>query len=197
MVVSANLVGSILSFGLVFKYYLDSWVMPDLKLWRKVLLYSTPLTLVAMAGVFNQYFGIYLVKIFSAAGLEGSAESGLYGAVLRVSILMSLFTTAFKFAAEPFFFKNMSSEEAPFLYARIANVFTFVGCLIMLGILMNIDLIQYLIGQNFRAGLSILPILLLAYLLLGIYTNFAIWYKIKDLTIYGTAISLVGSVVFV
>lgn len=195
VVVLANLVGSLLSFGLLFQYYLAAFTIPDVHLWKRMLWYASPLAVVAASGVFNQYFGINLVKIYVGQGLEGSAESGLYSATLRIAILMTLFITAFNYAVEPFFFKNMSDEQAPFLYARVANVFTFVGCIIMLGILMNIDLVQYILGKDFREGLGILPILLLANLLLGIYFNFAVWYKIKDKTYFGALISIVGSII--
>ena len=54
---------------------------------------------------------------------------------------------------------------------------------------------KFLIGENYRESLYIAPILLLAYLFLGLHYNFSIWYKIQDRTKIGAIIASIGSVI--
>ena len=101
---------------------------------------------------------------------------------------------AFNYAAEPFFFAHKEREDARQVYADVALAFTIVGAVMMLCILAYIDLVQLLLGKNFREGLSVVPILLVSYLLLGIYYNFSTWYKLADKTLFGALIAGIGAV---
>jgi len=56
-----------------------------------------------------------------------------------------------------------------------------------------IDFFKYFVGEEFRAGLEVVPILLLANLCLGIYVNLSIWYKLTDRTLMGAFVSLAGA----
>jgi O-antigen/teichoic acid export membrane protein len=60
-----------------------------------------------------------------------------------------------------------------------------------------IDIFQYFIGSAFRAGLDVVPVLLFANLLLGIYVNLSIWYKLTDRTLLGAGVSIGGALVTV
>jgi len=51
------------------------------------------------------------------------------------------------------------------------------------------------LGENFRGGIEVIPLLLLAYLFLGLYYNFSIWYKIKDKTKVGAVIAVIGALI--
>jgi len=64
--------------------------------------------------------------------------------------------------------------------------------LIFLGIIFYLDILQYLIGKNFREGLSIVPIMLFSYLLLGISFNVSMWYKLSGKTKYAIIITACG-----
>ena len=102
---------------------------------------------------------------------------------------MSLFITAFNYAAEPFFFKNADRKDAKHIYAQVAQAFAIVGSLVFLGILFYRDIVQLILGKDFREGMVVVPILLLAYFFLGLFYNFSIWYKLKDKTNIGAWIS--------
>jgi O-antigen/teichoic acid export membrane protein len=109
---------------------------------------------------------------------------------------MTLFTRAFSYASEPFFFKHADRSDALRLYAVVAKYFAIAGTAIFLLVMLYMDIIQYFIGANrYREGLGVVPILLLANLCLGLYYNVAIWYKNTDNTIYGTYISIFGAVI--
>ena len=123
------------------------------------------------------------------------SSGGIYAAAASLAILLSLFTTAFNYAAEPFFFAHKDREDARAVYADVALAFTIIGSLMMLMILAYIDLFQLLLGKDFRQGLEVVPILLVSFLLLGIYYNVSVWYKLADKTIFGAWIAGFGTLI--
>lgn len=168
----------------------------DKALWKKMMIYAMPLAIVGFASVINQLISMPLMKMLLPGSYSQNLEQvGIYGACYKIAILMSLFTQAFNYAAEPFFFRNADRSDAKETYAQVAQAFTLVGSLAFLGIMMYIDIIQHFIGSDFQEGLSVVPILLIAFLLLGIYYNFSIWYKLTDRTKAGAYISLTGVIV--
>lgn len=108
---------------------------------------------------------------------------------------MNLGIQSFRFAAEPFFFSNATDKNSPALFAKVNHYFLITCCIFLLAVSINLDILQYFIGESFREGLSIVPILLLAYLFLGVYYNFSVWFKLKDKTHYGTWITLGGALI--
>ena len=151
---------------------------------------------VGIAGMINQLADRYLIsRWMPGTPEENLVSSGIYSAAARIAVLLNLFTQAFRYAAEPFFFRHAAEDDSREIYGQVGKIFTIVGGLTFLGILFYLDLIQYLIGSNFREGLRIVPILLMAYLLLGLYFNFSIWYKLADFTMAGAIIALGGVVI--
>jgi O-antigen/teichoic acid export membrane protein len=168
----------------------------DLGFLKKMISYSWPLVIVGFAGVINQYSSIAFQKeLLSGDTTTNLSDGGIYAAAASLAILMSLFTTAFNYAAEPFFFAHKDREDARAVYADVALAFTIIGSLIMLMILGYIDLFQFIIGEDFRKGLQVVPILLLSFLLLGIYYNVSAWYKLADKTIIGAWIAVGGTII--
>ena len=107
---------------------------------------------------------------------------------------MSLFIQAFRFAAEPFFFAQSNQQNAKTIYADVLKYFTIFCVFIFLLVMLYLPWFQYFIGKDFRVGLKVVPILLMANLFLGIYTNLSIWYKLTDRTLMGAAVSMAGAV---
>ncbi len=168
----------------------------DRLLWKKMMVYAMPLVVVGLAAVINQLINIPLMKSLLPYSLEMNLDQiGIYGACYKIAILMSLFTQAFNYAAEPFFFRNANRDDAKHIYAQVAQAFALVGSFTFLGIMSYLEIIQYFIGKDFREGLSVVPILLIAFLMLGLYYNFSIWYKLTDRTKFGAYISLTGVVI--
>lgn len=186
----ANIVASAtLLFLLLPAYFRVPWRF-DRVLWKKMLIYAWPLILVGVAAFINQFLDRIMIKHYL-----GLAESGVYNGAIKIAILMNLFAQAYNYASEPFFFNHADHKDSRLIYAKSAQAFTLAGSWVMVGILVYIDLIQYLIGSDYRSGLTIIPITLTAYLLLGIYYSFSIWYKLGDKTYLGAYIALGGSVI--
>jgi O-antigen/teichoic acid export membrane protein len=192
----ANLLGSFFVFAAFFSRYFKMKWKYEKELARKMLRYTLPLIVVGIAGVINQSGYIVLLKTVLPGDLmENLSSGGVYAAATRIAILMSLFITAFNYAAEPFFFNQSNNKDAKQTYADVAKAFTLVGTTIFVGILMYLDLIQLMLGSSYRTGMHVVPILLMAFFLLGLYYNFSIWYKLTDRTRYGAIISSIGALI--
>jgi len=75
----------------------------------------------------------------------------------------------------------------------VLKFFVIFCVFIFLLVTLFIDFFKYFVGDEFRAGLEVVPILLLANLCLGIYINLSIWYKLTDRTLMGASVSLAGA----
>ena len=192
----ANLFASGLVWLLLLPVYFRLRWQFDAGLWRRMLRYALPLVIAGIAGVTNQMIGAPMLKGLASPDLAYNlAQAGIYGAAAKLAVLMNLFTQAFNYAAEPFFFKLAGETDSKSIYARVAQAFTLVGSLVFLGIMLYLEVIQYFLGEDFREGLGIVPILLLANLLLGLFYNFSIWYKLEDKTRIGGWIALGGTAI--
>ena len=127
--------------------------------------------------------------------MENEAQVGVYTACLRIAVLMNLMTQAYNYAAEPFFFKQITALDAKEKYARTTQAFALVSSIAILAIALNIDWIKYIIHESKWGALDIVPLFLLAYFFLGLYYNFSIWYKVTDRTGIGAIISVVGAII--
>ena len=108
---------------------------------------------------------------------------------------MTLFIQSFRYAAEPFFFAHQKEKGDRKVYADVMKYFIIFGLIIFLGVMMYIDIAKYFIAEDYREGLAVVPILLLANLFLGIIYNLSIWYKLTDKTSYGAYLTIFGAVV--
>ena len=127
----------------------------------------------------------------------GDTEMGIYAACYKLAIFMNLYIMAFRLGAEPFFFNHAKNKDAKKTYARIMNYFVIIGALVFVVIVVYIDFLKELFIHNseYWSAIQIVPIVLLAYLFLGIYHNLAIWYKLTDKTRFGMYFSIVGAVI--
>lgn len=190
----SNLTASVVMFlGLLLYVKLPKGNI-DWSLWKDMLQYSWPLVIVGIAGSINQFFGVPLQKFFLGADFElNREEAGIYGAIQKIPALLAMVTTAYNYAAEPFFFRNASRKDSKDLYGRVAQCFIIVIGFVALGIYLYIDLFQYFVGSTYRKGLYLIPVLLLSYVFLGIYYNISVWYKLSGKTIYGAIIASIGA----
>src|SRR5690606_5351578 len=116
------------------------------------------------------------------------AAVGVFGACYKFAVFMNLGIQAFRYAAEPFFFSHAANKNSPQLFARVNHYFIITCCAVLLAISINLDILKYFIGEQYRIGLPVVPVLLLAYLFLGVYYNVSVWFKLTDKTQYGTFI---------
>jgi Membrane protein involved in the export of O-antigen and teichoic acid len=165
----------------------------DKALWKQMMRYALPLMLAGLPGILNDLSDRILFRFFSPEGTVWRAELGVFQAGVKLAVLMNLFIQMFRFAAEPFFFAQARQKEGPALYAQVMGYLSAFCALIFLGVMLYMDVIGLLIGPNFREGLAVVPIMLLAYLLLGLNFQVSMWYKLADKTtaaIYVTCIGL-------
>jgi len=189
----ANMIASVVMLLLLVpSYFRLKWTF-DPALVKKMLLYTWPLIIVSLAGIINQNIGYTFLKYKASPDPEQNrALMGVFGAAIKIPVLMTLFTQAFNYAAEPFFFRNAERDDSRAIYGQVGQAFTLVAVLVFLGISFYIDLIKLIIGKDLRDGIGIVPIFLLAYLFLGLFYNFSIWYKLADRTRMGSLIALGG-----
>lgn len=190
----ANLAASILTFLLLLPQVIKmKWELHPV-LWKKMLLYASPLLVAGMAGIVNETFDRLLLRYLLPADIA-EAQVGVYSACYKISILMTLFVQAYRFAAEPFFFAQAKEKDAKTVYAKIMDYFVIIVALIFLVTMLYLDIFLYLIGKEFREGRNVIPILLMANLFLGVYYNLSIWYKLTGKTIWGAYMAIFGAVV--
>jgi len=191
-----NLISSLFLFiALCFTIGKVSWKV-DWGLWKKMVLYASPLIIVGIANSINQHFAPIIQNNYLPGDAEQKlSEVGIYTATLKLATLLALFNTAFNYAAEPFFFRNAANRNDKTIYAKVLNLYTICAVLCLVGLIYYIDIVKFIIGSEFRAGLYMMPILLFSFLMLGIYYNVSIWYKLADKNIYGGIISCVGVIV--
>lgn len=190
----SNLIASIVTFVLVSKdYFKIKWTF-DWKLNREMMKYAFPVMVASIAFAVNEGMDRVLIEHLLPEGI-GEAEAGRYSACYKLGIFMVLFRMAYSLGIEPFFFNYSKNDDAPIKYATVTKYFVLFGSFAMLGIIVFIDLLKpFLIpNKNYWSAMEIAPYIILANLLLGIYTNLSVWYKLQDKTKIGAYISLVGA----
>ena len=190
----ANLVASVVTLLMLFPGILRQKFVFDWQLWKKMFRYAFPLLIFGLAGIVNETMDRVLIKRVSLAA-EPQASVGIYSACYKISILMTIVIQAFKYAAEPFFFRKAKDKDAKETYAEVMTLFVLVCSVIFTGIMLYMDIVQYFVGETYRVGLPIVPILLMANLFLGIFYNLSIWYKLTGQTKFGAYIAIFGAVI--
>jgi O-antigen/teichoic acid export membrane protein len=191
----ANLAQSVLTFGLLYKEWLGFHFKIDKALWKKIIIYSSPMIIVGLGGMVNETIDRIMLPKLYAGSLDPKIAVGIYGANYKIAIAITLFIQAFKMSAEPFFFNQSGDKNAPKTYARVMKWFVIMLCLAFLFTALYIDLWKYFVGPQYRQGLAVVPILLAANVALGIYYNLSVWYKITDKMYMGMIITLIGAAI--
>jgi O-antigen/teichoic acid export membrane protein len=195
----SNLIASGVKFILLLPDMLKARYGFEISLLKKMFVYSLPLLVFGLAGIVNETIDRIMLKriLFDVIGeTKTMSEIGIYGACYKLSIIITLFIQAFRYAAEPFFFAHEKEKNAKDTYAIIMNYFVIVCALIFLGVMLFMDVFIkiFIPNEAFWAGLPVVPILLFANIFLGIYYNQSIWYKLSGKTKYGAYIGIFGAV---
>ena len=193
----SNLIASTITILLLFPEMFASVWRFDKVLWKKMMIYALPLLIAGLAGMTNETIDRILLKHLLPNTEIAASELGLYGAFYKLSIIMTLFIQTFRFAAEPFFFNQSKNQDAEKNYAQVLELFVVFGVVILLTVVVFIDFLKVLLipNQAYWEAMSVVPLLLLAYLFLGIYHNLSVWYKITDRTKFGAYISVFGALI--
>lgn len=192
----ANMIASLATFLVFVPQIIKTKLEFNKKVWKQMLKYSLPLVIVGLAGIVNETIDRILLKYLLPGTLEErNIQVGIYGMAYKLSIFMSLVVQAYRMGAEPFFFKQAKDDDALPILAKAMDFFVIAGVIVFLGVSLNLDWIIMVLGPSFRAGKDLVPILLMAYLFLGIFYNLSVWYKVGDKTHYATIISITGALV--
>jgi O-antigen/teichoic acid export membrane protein len=191
----ANLLANCFTLILLSKQFAGLKFSLNIELLKKMLLYAWPLIILGLAGMINETLDRIILKKLIVDKSEAQIAQGVYGACYKIAILMTIFIQAFRFAAEPFFFNKAKEKDSTKSYALVMKYFVIFCLFLFLATTLNLDWIKLFIGPNFRSGLNVVPILLMANLCLGVVYNLAIWYKLNGQTKYGAIIAIVGAII--
>lgn len=195
----ANLVASAVTLPMLWKEIKHASLPFDKVLFSKMVSYSWPLVFVGLAGITNEALDRILIKKLLPDTIS-DYEAGLYGSYYRLSMVLTLFIQAYRFAAEPFFFNQTKNADAKHKYAETLKYFTYVCALIFLSTSLWIEPIAKLLLRN-EAYLNdprstlVIPVLMMANLLLGIYYNLSIWYKLSNKNTIGAIVAIGGAII--
>lgn len=193
-VLVANVIGSGITLLVLLPEIFKVKYNIDFSLFRRLFKYSFPILLIGLAGQLNDQIDKLLIPEL-IKDPDPMAQLGIYAANFKLAVLMVLFIQMFRYAAEPFFFKNSDSKYAKKLYSNVMNFFVIFGLIIFLGVNFYIEILKYFISKEFWEALNVVPILLMAKLLFGILFSLSIWYKVTDKTKYGVLIAGTGAII--
>ena len=173
----------------------------DLRLLRRMFSYSWPILVLGLVGILNQSLDKMIYPKVAPDPVEGQVQLGIYGACFKVAMIMGMITQAFRYAYEPIVFgatrEKGTDEERKQYYAKAMKYFIIFTLLAFLTVISFMDILQLIIGAGYRDGLRVVPIVMAAEIMMGIYFNLSFWYKLIDRTIYGAWFSLAGCIVMV
>ena len=190
----ANLVASAVTLLILLPFYFKINYKIDTILWKKMLRYALPVLVSGVAFSVNETFDRVLLERLLPESIAKTSV-GMYSACYKLALFMMLFATAYRLGIEPFFFSQSKTKDATKNYAKILEFFVICGALILLIVVVFVDVLKLILIPNeaYWEAMKVVPILLLAYLFLGIYHNLSVWYKITDRTKFGAYISVIGA----
>jgi O-antigen/teichoic acid export membrane protein len=159
---------------------------------HELIIYSLPLMIAGLPGVANDFISRIFFRFFAPTTSPWQDQLGIFNANVKLAVFMVLFVQMFRYAAEPFFFSSSARDDMKKIYADVMKYFVAFCVLIFLCIAMYPELFALLLGKEFRIGIGVLPIMLIANILLGIVFNLSMWYKLSGKTRYALTITMLG-----
>ena len=192
----ANLVASVVTLLLILPTTEHTLPRIERSLLRKIFIYSLPLLIGGVAGTAGEFLDRQMIKYLLPDDIS-MAQLGVYGAITKIAVVMTLFTQMYRLAAEPFFLSNFTKEEFVESNAAALKYFVMASMLIFLGIALFRDLFALIVGRDFREGIDILPVVLGANILAGVWLNLSFWYKREEKTQFALYVTFTGLAVVV
>ena len=163
---------------------------------RRMLSYSWPILVLGIAGILNQTADKILFP-YIYKGTDAHTQLGIYGAASKIAMIMAMITQAFRYAYEPFVFGKAKDKDNRTTYAVAMKYFLIFTLLAFLVVVGYIDVLRHIIGRDYWEGLRVVPIVMAAEILMGVYFNLSFWYKLIDRTIWGAWFSGAGCAVLI
>lgn len=165
---------------------------------KRMLRYTWPLLVMGLAGQLNQCASqIIFPYVFNGNAHDARVQLGIYGACIKIATIMVMITQAFRYAYEPFVFGQSKEKNNKETYARVMKFYIIFTLLAFLCVVAYMDIIRYIIGRSYWEGLEIVPIVMSAEIMFGVFFNLSFWYKLIDKTIWGAWFSGIGAVVLI
>ena len=168
-----------------FRYVFDKALL------HRMLTYSWPILILGIAGILNQAADKMLFP-YIYIGDDANKQLGIYGACSKIAMIMAMITQAFRFAYEPIVFAGVKDKDSHDIYAKAMKYFIIFTLLAFLMVIAYMDILKYIIGSDYWVGLRVVPIVMAAEIMMGIYFNLSFWYKVTDKTIWGAVFSGIG-----
>ncbi|MCD8283090.1 MAG: lipopolysaccharide biosynthesis protein [Prevotella sp.] len=193
-VFAINLLCSALIFlCFVPRFFRIRWSL-DFGLLRRMLSYSWPILVLGIAGILNQTADKIIYPLICPGKLD---ELGVYGACVKIAMIMAMITQAFRYAYEPIVFAKVRDDDAKSYYAAAMKFFIVFTLFAFLCVTAYMNVLQHIIGREYRSGLVVVPIVMLAEIMMGVYFNLSFWYKTIDKTLWGAVFSGIGCLALV
>ncbi len=173
-----------------FKYVFDRALM------KRMFSYSWPILVLGIAGILNQTADKILFP-YIYKGTDAHAQLGIYGAASKIAMIMAMITQAFRYAYEPFVFGKSKDKDNKDTYAKAMKYFVIFTLLAFLVVIGYMDILKHIIGRDYWDGLRVVPIVMAAEIMMGVYFNLSFWYKLIDKTIWGAYFSGIGCAVLI
>lgn len=167
----------------------------DWSLLRRMLSYSWPILVLGIMGILNQAADKMIFTLVYPDESAAKVELGIYGSCVKVAMIMAMITQAFRYAYEPIVFAKSKDSDKTEYYALGMKYFVIFTLLAFLAVMGYLPLLRYMVGSDYWAGLRVIPIVMAAEIMMGIYFNLSFWYKLIDKTYYGALFSLAGCIV--
>ena len=167
----------------------------DGALLKRMLSYSWPILILGIAGILNQVADKIIFPLVYPDQSQANVELGIYGSCVKIAMIMAMITQAFRYAYEPIVFAKSKDADKTEYYASAMKYFLIFTLLAFLCVIGWMPLLQYIIGEEYREGLGVVPVVMAAEIMMGVYFNLSFWYKLIDKTIYGAWFSLAGCAV--
>ncbi len=184
----ANLIASAFSFAVLTPEIFKKLVFKiDKELLKKYLRFGLPYLPASLAATVVQVIDRPVVL-----AMTDESTLGIYQANYKLGIFMMLFVSMFQYAWQPFFLNNAREKNAKEIFAKILTLFMIISSLIWIVLTLFVeDFARFeflhgksIIGKEYLSGITIVPIILLAYLFNGIYYNFHAGIYIEEKTKY-------------
>lgn len=168
----------------------------DFRLAKRMLSYTWPLLLLSLVGILNNVADKILYPHL-VPGTEGRVQLGIYGGCVKIAMIMSLLTQAFRYAYEPIVFNGSKGKDNPETLADGMKYFIVFTLLAYLAVMFYMPIIKHFVGSGYWDGLPVIPIVMAAEIFMGVYFNLSFWYKLSDQTWWGAIMSAIGAAVMI
>ena len=182
------------------------------KMMRSMMGFGLYIMLAGFFGMVNQYSDVnFISRVWGSEPSEyhgilltGKQMAGIFSANKKLAVFILLVTQAFRYAAEPFFFRQAGKDGSRIVFARVFHYFMIASLAVFLlvssfapeFVAIRIGGVT-IIDSDFWIGLEAVPLLLFSFVLWGGYINMSIWYKLTKQVRFGILFSGVGVVVLV